>query len=149
MPLAFLATWAHPGSCPASVDQHSQLLFHQAALQALCPQPVVLLGIVVTQIQEPEGLHPIESHTIGSSPWIQPVQIPLQSLPALQQIYTPTQVSVICKLTAGALNPIIQIIDKDIKQDNTDTEPLGKPLVTNHQLDVAPFTTTLWARPSR
>ncbi|RMC07199.1 hypothetical protein DUI87_16655 [Hirundo rustica rustica] len=28
MPLAFLATWAHSGSCSAAADQHPQVLFH-------------------------------------------------------------------------------------------------------------------------
>ncbi|CAM9921516.1 unnamed protein product [Bubo scandiacus] len=28
------------------------------------------------------------------------------------------------------------------------TEPWGTPLVTGRQLDLTPFTTTLWARPS-
>ena len=30
---------------------------------------------------------------------------------------TPTQLDFVCKLTEGALNPLIQIIDKDSKQD--------------------------------
>jgi len=54
----------------------------------------------------------VESHTVGLGPSIQSVQIPLQSLPTLQEIDTPTQLGVICKLTEGALNPLIQIIDK-------------------------------------
>ncbi|KAK4820222.1 hypothetical protein QYF61_021727 [Mycteria americana] len=55
--------------------------------------------------------------TTTHSPLIQAVQVPLQSLPTLKQINTPTQLGVICKLTEGTLNPLIQIIDKDIKQD--------------------------------
>jgi len=71
---------------------------------------------VVTQVQDPAfGL--VKPHTIDLSPLIHPVQIPLQSLPTLMQIDTPTQLGVICKLTEGALNPFIQIIDKGIKQD--------------------------------
>jgi len=34
-------------------------------------------------------------------------QIPLQGLASLKQIDTPTQLGVICKLTEGALNPLI------------------------------------------
>ena len=49
----------------------------------------------------------------------QPAQIPLQSLPTLEHINTPAQLGVICKLTEAALNPLIQIIDKDVKQDWT------------------------------
>ncbi|KAK4824032.1 hypothetical protein QYF61_009623 [Mycteria americana] len=54
---------------------------------------------------------------VGLSPSIQPVQVPLQSLPTLKQINTPTQLGVVCKLTEGPLSPLVQIIDKDIKQN--------------------------------
>jgi len=50
---------------------------------------------------------------------MQSVQIPLQSLPTLKHIDTPAQLGVTCKLTEGALSPLIQIIDKDVKQDRT------------------------------
>ncbi|KAK4817504.1 hypothetical protein QYF61_016511 [Mycteria americana] len=110
----------HLGTLPAhiqpAVDQHPQVLFCQAAFQPLFPKPVVLHGVVVTQVQD-LALGLVETHTVGLSPWIQPVQVPLQSLPTLKQINTPTQLGVICKLTEGALDPLIQIIDKDIKQN--------------------------------
>jgi len=61
----------------------------------------------------------VEPHTIDLGPLIQPVQIPLQSLPTLMQINTPTQLGIICKLREGTLSPLIQIIDKDIKHDRT------------------------------
>jgi len=70
----------------------------------------------VTEVQEP-ALGLVEPHTVELSSLIQSVQIPLQSLPTLEQIDTPTQLGVICKLTEGSLNLLIQIIDKDIKQD--------------------------------
>ncbi|KAK4811468.1 hypothetical protein QYF61_010347 [Mycteria americana] len=100
----------------ASVNQHPQVLFHQAAFQPLFPKPVALHGVAVAQVQDP-ALSLVEPHTIGLGPSIQPVQVPLQSLPTLEQINTPAQLGVICKLTEGALNPLIQVIDKDIKQD--------------------------------
>ncbi|KAK4814935.1 hypothetical protein QYF61_006290 [Mycteria americana] len=99
-----------------AVNQHSQVLFRRAAFQPLFPKPAALHGVVVTQAQEP-ALSLVEPHTIGLGPSIQPVQVPLQSLPALQQINTPAQLGVICKLTEGALDPLVQIIDKDVKQD--------------------------------
>ncbi|KAK4831972.1 hypothetical protein QYF61_020355 [Mycteria americana] len=98
----------------AAVNKHPQVLFHQAAFQPLFPKPVALHGVVVTQVQD-LALSLVEPHTIDLGPSIQPVQVPLQSLPTLQQINTPTQLGVICKLTAGALDPLVQIIDKDIK----------------------------------
>ncbi|KAK4833084.1 hypothetical protein QYF61_027750 [Mycteria americana] len=99
-----------------AVNQHPQVLFHQAAFQPLFPKPVALHGVVVAQVQDP-ALGLVEPHTIGPSPSIQPVQVPLQSLPTLKQINTPTQLGVICKLTEGARDPFIQITDKHIKQD--------------------------------
>ncbi|PKU46841.1 hypothetical protein llap_2814 [Limosa lapponica baueri] len=41
-----------------------QVLFHQAAFQPLFPKPVVLHGVVVTQVQDP-ALGFGEPHTIG------------------------------------------------------------------------------------
>jgi len=75
-----------------------------------------LHGVVVTQVQYP-ALGLVETLAVGLGPSIQSVQIPLQSLPTLDQIDTPTQSRVICGLTEGALHPLIQITDKSIKQD--------------------------------
>ncbi|GAB0207267.1 hypothetical protein GRJ2_003192300 [Grus japonensis] len=97
------------------VNQHPQVLFCRAAFQPLFPKPVVCHGVVVTQVQD-LALSLVEPHTIGLGPSIQPVQISLQSLPTLKQIDTPTQLGVICKLTEGIFNPLIQIIDNDNKE---------------------------------
>ncbi|KAK4832371.1 hypothetical protein QYF61_022226 [Mycteria americana] len=99
-----------------AVDQHPQVLFCEAAFQPLFPKPVALHGLAVTQVQD-LALGLVEPHTIGLGPLIQPVQIPLQSLPTLQQINTPAQFGVVCKFTEGTFNPLIQIIEKDIKQN--------------------------------
>ncbi|KAK4810554.1 hypothetical protein QYF61_004517, partial [Mycteria americana] len=48
-----------------------------------------------------------------------------QTLPPLKQINTPTQLGVVCKLTETALNPFVQIIDKDIKQNWPQHRALG------------------------
>jgi len=69
----------------------------------------------VTQVQDP-ALSLVEPRTVGLGPSIQPVQILLQSLPTLKQINCPAQLGVACKLTEGALDPLIQIIDEDINQ---------------------------------
>ncbi|KAK4811014.1 hypothetical protein QYF61_015718 [Mycteria americana] len=121
MPLAFLATWAH---CWLIFSQLLTNTPSWAAFQPLFPKPVALHGVAVAQVQD---LAPslVKPHTIGSSPLIQPVQVPLQSLPTLKQINTPAQRGVICKLTEGALDPFVQIIDKDIKQDWPQHRALG------------------------
>ncbi|GAB0208866.1 mitochondrial enolase superfamily member 1 [Grus japonensis] len=105
-----------------AVNQHPQVLFHQAAFEPLFPKPVALPGVVATQVQDP-ALGLVEPQTVGLGPSIQPVQIPLQSLPTLEQIDTPAQFGVICKLTEGALNPLAQIIDKDIKVNSPQDWP--------------------------
>ncbi|KAK4831521.1 hypothetical protein QYF61_018123 [Mycteria americana] len=130
----------------ATVNQHPQVLFRQAAFQPLFPKPVALHGVAVAQVQDP-ALGLVEPHTTDLGPSIQPVQVPLQSLPTLQQINTPAQLGVICKLTEGALDPFIQFIDKDIKQDwpqhralgNTacDWPPTGVNSIHHHSLGPA------------
>ncbi|KAK4823445.1 hypothetical protein QYF61_002190 [Mycteria americana] len=79
------------------INQHLQDLFCRAAFQPLFPKPVALHGVVVTQVQD-LALGLVEPHTTGLGPSIQPVQVPLQSLPPLKQINTPAQLGVICKL---------------------------------------------------
>ncbi|KAK4819416.1 hypothetical protein QYF61_003687 [Mycteria americana] len=99
----------------AAVNKHPQPLF---------PKPVALHGVAVAQVQD-LALGLVKPHTIHPSPSIQPVQVPLQSLPPLQQINTPTQLGVVCKLTEGALDPFVQIIDKDVKQNWPQHRALG------------------------
>ncbi|KAK4817221.1 hypothetical protein QYF61_003745 [Mycteria americana] len=130
----------------AAVNQYSQALFRRAAFQPLFPKPVALHGVIVTQVQD-LALGLVEPHTVGLGPSIQPVQVPLQSLPTLKQINTPAQLGIICKLTEGALHPFVQIIDKDIKQDwpqhralaNTtcDRPPTGVNSIHHHSLGPA------------
>ncbi|KAK4816832.1 LOW QUALITY PROTEIN: hypothetical protein QYF61_023896 [Mycteria americana] len=130
----------------AAVNQHPQVLFCLAAFQPLFPKPVALHGVAVAQVQD-LALGLVEPHTIDLGPSIQPVQVPLQSLPTLQQINTPTQLGVICKLTEGALDPFVQIIDKDVKQNwpqhralgNTacDRPPTGVNSIHHHSLGPA------------
>ncbi|KAK4809957.1 hypothetical protein QYF61_002914 [Mycteria americana] len=95
-----------------AVNQHPQVLFYQAALQPLFPKPVALHGVIVTQVQD-LALSLVEYHTIGVGSLIQPVQVPLQSLPTLKQVNTPTQLGVTCKLT------------EDIKQNWPQHRALG------------------------
>ncbi|RMC05203.1 hypothetical protein DUI87_18387 [Hirundo rustica rustica] len=113
--MGLLGHWAHVGLCSAAVNWHPEVLFHLADFQPCCPKTIALQGVAVTRVQD-SALGLVEPLTTGLSPRIQPVQTPLQSLPTLHKINAPAQLSVICELTEGALNPFIQIIDKDIKQ---------------------------------
>jgi len=72
--------------------------------------------LIPAHAESDPALSHLEPHTTGLGPSIQPAQIPLQSLPTLRQINTPTQLGVICNLTERALDPFLQITDKDTKQ---------------------------------
>ncbi|KAK4832875.1 hypothetical protein QYF61_025971 [Mycteria americana] len=129
-----------------AVKQYPQVLLCQAALQPLFPKPVALHGVVVIQAQD-LALSLVEHHTVGLGPSIQPVRVPLQALPAFKEVNTPTQLSVTCKLTEDALDLLVQIIDKDMKQNwpqhralgNTacDRPPVGVNSIHHHSLGLA------------
>ncbi|KAF4789437.1 hypothetical protein TURU_151443 [Turdus rufiventris] len=96
-----------------AVDQHPQVPF---AVQPLYAQPVVLHGVVAAKVEDPvPGL--VGHHIVAFSPSIQPVQASLQSPPTLQQTDTFFQIGVICNFVDGGLNPLNQIINKDVNQD--------------------------------
>ncbi|KAK4813607.1 LOW QUALITY PROTEIN: hypothetical protein QYF61_011953, partial [Mycteria americana] len=99
--------------------QHSQVLFCWAAFQPLFPKPVALHGVAVTQVQD-LALGLVKPHTIDLGPSIQPVQVPLQSLPTLKQINTPTQLGVVCKLTEAWNTD-----ERTLTINFTDKTPLG------------------------
>ncbi|KAJ7410144.1 hypothetical protein WISP_111202 [Willisornis vidua] len=94
------------------LNQNLQVPFCLSALQLLHPQPLELHGVVISKVQDP-ALGLVEPHTTEFSPSIQPVQVPLQSPPAFQQIDTPPY---LVSSANGGLNPLIHIITKDIKQ---------------------------------
>jgi len=84
--------------------------------QPLCHKSVALPGIVVAEVQDPaHGL--VEFHPIGLSAAVQHIQIHLSGFPTLRQINTFSHLGMTCKRTEGAVNLLIQVINKDIKQD--------------------------------
>lgn len=74
----------------AAVNQHPQVFFLWAAFQPLWTQAVALKGVIVAKVQNP-SLVLVETHVIGLSPSIQPVQVTLQRSLTLQQTNTLTQ----------------------------------------------------------
>ena len=53
-----------------------------------------------------------------------------------------------CKHSEGALSALVQVLNKDLNRTGPSTEPWGTALVSVCQLDVTPFTSTVWAQPS-
>ncbi|KAJ7428285.1 integral membrane protein dgcr2 idd [Willisornis vidua] len=98
-----------------AVNQNSQLPLCLTALQSLCPQPVELQEVIVAKVPD-SVLGLVKVHPIPFGPSIQSVQVPLQSPPTLQQIDPRCKLGVICKFAKSRLNPLIQIINKDVKE---------------------------------
>ncbi|KAK4829527.1 hypothetical protein QYF61_005166, partial [Mycteria americana] len=120
----------------AAVNQHPQVLLCQAAFQPLFPKPAALHGVAVAQVQD-LALGLVKPHTIDLGPSIQPVQVPLQSLPTLQQINTPAQLGVVCKLTEGALDPFNWPQHRALGNTTCDWPPTGVNSIHHHSLGLA------------
>lgn len=89
------------------------------------------------------ALYIFELPTSGLNLLIQPVQIPLQSLPALQQINTPSNSALslylpIVHLVLSCI-PSIQVLNENASNN----EPWETLLVSGLQMNLTPFTTTL------
>jgi len=61
------------------INQHSQILLLRAALKPFSTQPVYVLGIALTQVQD-LALGLVELHEVGMDPHLKPVQVPLDSI---------------------------------------------------------------------
>ena len=100
------------------VHQDHQGLFCKAAFQPFGPQPILVHEVIPLQVQDFvfsfDGLH-----EIPVSPFLQPVEVPLDGSMTLWCISRSSQFCVISKLAHGALCPIIQIINEDVEQDWT------------------------------
>lgn len=77
--LLSLATWAHTGSLTSSHWPAPPGPFPLTAFQPLCPHPVALYRVFVTQVLD-LALGLVESHNTVLGPFIQFVQIPIHSL---------------------------------------------------------------------
>ena len=81
-----LVFWAVSAHCWAHVEffinWHLQILLLRAALKSFFTQPVSVLGIVLTQVQD-LALGIAELHEVGMDPPPKPVQVPLDGLPSL------------------------------------------------------------------
>ena len=71
-------------------------------------------GVVPPQVQDP-ALALVGFHQVPLCPALQPVQVLLNGSAACQCIHHSSQFGVISKLAEGALRPIIQVIDEEVK----------------------------------
>ncbi|KAK4831204.1 hypothetical protein QYF61_016041 [Mycteria americana] len=117
--------------CERTLPVHVQLFIHQyphvllgrAALNPIIPQPVLILEVAPTQVQDP-ALGLVEPHEVHTGPLLQLVQVLLDSMPSLRRLNRTTQLGVACKLAEGALDPTVYVTDEDIKQYWSQYRPL-------------------------
>ncbi|KAK4826589.1 hypothetical protein QYF61_010351 [Mycteria americana] len=140
---AVLPVWNCLGS-----DKKGALTSRLKAKQPQFPQPLLIRLVLQTlhQLRCPslDTLQHLNVSLVVRGPKLNTL---FESLPTLKQINTPAQLGVTCKLTEGALDPFIQTIDKDIKQNwpqhralgNTacDWPPTGFNSIHHHSLGLA------------
>jgi len=61
------------------IHQYLQVLLGRAALKLFIPQPLLIVGVVLTQVQD-LALGLIEPHEVHTGPLLELVQVPLDDL---------------------------------------------------------------------
>ncbi|PKU45108.1 hypothetical protein llap_4594 [Limosa lapponica baueri] len=97
------------------IYQHPQVLLLRAALNPFSLQHVCVFGIASTHMQD-FVLALVEFHEVRTGPPLKPVKVPLDGTSSLQCVDCSTQLGVICKLAAGALNLTVHVADREVKQ---------------------------------
>ncbi|KAK4832903.1 hypothetical protein QYF61_026546 [Mycteria americana] len=123
-----LAFWAASAHCRVllsflSTNTPKSFSSGRAALNPFSAQPVFVLGIVPTHVQD-LALGPVELHEVHTCPPLKPVKVPLDGIPSLQRVDSTTQLGDVGKLAEGALNPTVHVTDKDVKQRQSQYQPL-------------------------
>jgi len=109
------------------------------------PHPAWVHGIAASPVQDLAVLF-VELHEVSVSPFLQPVEVPLDGITPLCCISHSSQCCITSKLAEGALCSIIQIICQEVSSIGPSVEPWGTPLVTCLPLDFVPLFTTLWSQ---
>jgi len=102
--------------------QNPQVLLGRAALNHIIPQPVLILRVAPTQVQD-LALGLVEPHEVHTGPPLQLVRVSLGDIPSFWCVNCTTQLGVICKLAVGALDLAMSLM----KIFNS-TGPKSRPL---------------------
>lgn len=126
-----------------AVDQHFQIFFCRAALQLLLSPFILMPCVTLSQVKNLVfGL--VKVHPINHCSVIQFICVSLHHLSPLKRVNNTLRFGIIFKLANCAFKSSRSVINT-LNLTYPRTELWGTPLVTSHQLDEAPFTTTLWA----
>ena len=114
------------------INQHPQVLLLRAALNPFSAQPVFVLGIALTHVQDlAHGL--VEPHEVRTGPALKPVQVPLDDIPSLQRVDRTTQLGVICRFAEGALNPSSDLLFSGYVQQHKKSPNQTKESVVSYR----------------
>jgi len=93
------------------VHQYPQVLLCRTALNLFIPQSLLILGIALTQAQDPAlGLD--ELHGVGMGLLLKSVKVPLDGILSLKRINCTTQHGIICELAEGVFIPLSMSLTK-------------------------------------
>ena len=140
--LAFWAASAHCWLvCYASPTSNAQVLLGRAALKPFIPQPVLMLGIPVTKVQD-FALGLVELHSQGShrpNPQALSRSLWMASLPSSKWIVPLSLVTSANLLRLHSISPSTSLM-KMLNNTGPSTDPWRTSLVTGLHLDVEPLT---------
>ena len=104
--------WAH---VQLIIHQYPQVLLVRVALHPFIPQPVLISGVALTQMQD-LALDLVERPEVHPGPPFQLVQVPLDDVLSFWHVSCTTHLGVICKLAEGALDLAVWVTEENIKQ---------------------------------
>jgi len=82
--------WTLSAHVQLFIHQYPQVFLSRAALSALIPQPVLILGAMPTHVQDP-ALCLVEPHDVHIVPLLELVWVPLQGILFLRRVNCTTQ----------------------------------------------------------
>jgi len=78
----------------SSIHQYPQVLLGRAALHPFIPQPVLIVGVAPTQMQD-LALGLVEPQQVHTGPLLKLVQVPLDDIPSFWCVNCTTQLGVV------------------------------------------------------
>ncbi|KAK4827142.1 LOW QUALITY PROTEIN: hypothetical protein QYF61_014736 [Mycteria americana] len=130
-----------PGHGELLINQHPQVLLLRAALNPFSTQPVFVLGIALTHVQD-LALGLVELYGVRIGPTSQACQGP-----SGWHLFPPASAPHSLVLLADLLRvhsiPLSMSLTKMLNSAGPNTDPWGTPLITGLHLDIEPLTATL------
>jgi len=103
------------------IHRQPQVLLGRDLLNSPIPQPVLIVGIALTQMQDlAVGL--VEPHEVHTGPLLKLVQVPLDGIPSFWCVSCTAHPGVICKLAEGALD-LTKSLMKMLNSTGPSTDP--------------------------